>query len=204
MTQVSTSDRTHARSGPETPRAEAQSHTQNSNTRTHTTHQSPDRQTSLREDAGPFTRPFLVHPGAPPRGPKFCHTREAPRRGTHALPPSPIHLRRPPASRLWVSSVAETRRVCNASRLEMWLRCSTWLHLHFPYGCAAQLHSSESAFGAMPPLRAVEPDRAGPTTMLSCSSPAGRTPLLRPAHMFSCVLAVQRPAIKAERLAAHL
>ena len=152
----------------------------------------------------PFRRPLLVHPGAPPRGPKFCHTREAPRRGTHALPPSPIHLRRPPASRLWVSSVAETRRVCNASRLEMWLRCSTWLHLHFPYGCAAQLHSSESAFGAMPPLRAVEPDRAGPTTMLSCSSPAGRTPLLRPAHMFSCVLAFRRPAIKAERLAVHL
>ena len=82
----------------------------------------------------------------------FCHTQQASRRGTHALPPSPIHLRRPPASRLWVSSVAETRRVCNASRLEMWLRCSTWLHLHFPYGCAAQLHSSESAFGAMPPL----------------------------------------------------
>ena len=40
--------------------------------------------------------------------------------------------------------------------------------------------------------------------MLSCSSPAGRTPLLRPAHMFSCVLAFRRPAIKAERLAAHL
>ena len=39
--QISTSDRTHARTGPETPQAEAQSHTQNSNTRTHT------RQTDL-------------------------------------------------------------------------------------------------------------------------------------------------------------
>ena len=39
--QISTSDRTHARTGPETPRAEVQSHTQNSNTRTHT------RQTDL-------------------------------------------------------------------------------------------------------------------------------------------------------------
>ena len=40
--QISTSDRTqNARTGPETPRAEAQNHTQNSNTRTHT------RQTDL-------------------------------------------------------------------------------------------------------------------------------------------------------------
>jgi hypothetical protein len=62
--------------------------------------------------------------------------------------------------------VAETRRVCNASRLEMWLRCSTWLHLHFPYGCAAQLLRMGAAFGAMPHLSAVEPDLAAPTAVM--------------------------------------
>ena len=48
----------------------------------------------------------------------------------------------------------------------MWLRCSTWLHLHFPYGCAAQLLRMDSAFRAMPHLSAVEPDLAAPTAVM--------------------------------------
>ena len=117
----------------------------------------------LREDTGPFTRPFSCTPEPPPRGPKFCHTREAPRRGTHALPPSPIHLRRPATSRLWASTAARTQRILTASCLEMWLRRFALHHLHCSCRSAAQLLRMGAAFGAMPHLSAVEPDRAGPT-----------------------------------------
>ena len=100
--------------------------------------------------------------------------------------------------------MAETRRVCNASRLEMWLRCSTWLHLYFPYGCAAQLLRMESAFRAMPRMRDVEPDLAAPTSAMLPGCCLDFTSRLGGARDLSRPLAFRRPAIKAERLAAHL
>ena len=119
----------------------------------------------LRYGTGPFTTPLLVHPGAPPRGPKFCHTREAPRRGTHALPPSPIHLSRPPTSRLWAIAAARTRRTLTVNRSEIWMRPFAWHHLHLSCWSAAQLLRMGAAFGAMPRMRDVEPDLA-PTIAL--------------------------------------
>ena len=114
--QISTSDRTHARTGPETPQAEAQSHTQNSNTRTHT------RQTDLT-----LTHTHLAigercqstddtaHPHA--HTPSATTARERERLGDHRLrelhrplgqrirPPRPLPLHLPlPASRPTSSS----------------------------------------------------------------------------------------------------
>ena len=90
--EISTSDRTrNARTGPETPQAEAQSHTRNSNTRTHTrqtdltlthTHTPGDRGTmSINRRHRPPARPHsLTEPQPPPRS-----ARERERLGDHRL-----------------------------------------------------------------------------------------------------------------------
>ena len=62
----------------------------------------------------------------------------------------------------------------------------------------------DSAFRAMQRLSAMEPDFAAPTATMLPGCCLDFTSCLGGAHMFSCVLAVQRPAIEAERLAAHL
>ena len=80
-------------------------------------------------------------------------------RSTHTQPPTPIHLGRPPMSRLWASTAAEPRRVLTARRLEIWPRRFAWLHLDFSCRCAAQLLRMEFAVGAMPSLRRSEPGR---------------------------------------------
>ena len=107
-------------------------------------------------------------------------------------------------SRLWASTAAEPRRILTARRLEMWPRRFAWLHLDFSCRCAAQFHSKEFAVGAMPRMRAVEPGRAGPTAVLICMVQAWWKPSPRPACVLSCALAVRRPSINAERLAADL
>ena len=95
--------------------------------------------------------------------PKICPPSAVARGGTHTQPPTPIHLCRPPTSRLWASTAAEPRRILTARRLEMWLRLFTWLHLHFSCRCAANLlkngvpwrpaHASASRSGAVRSLQ---------------------------------------------------
>ena len=62
----------------------------------------------------------------------------------------------------------------------------------------------EFAVGAMPPMRAVERSRAEPTAVLICMFQTWWKPSPRTACELSCALAVRRPAVNAERLAAHL
>ena len=81
-------------------------------------------------------------------------------RSTHTQPPTPIHLGRPPMSRLWASTAAEPRRILTARRLEMWPRRFAWLHLDFSCRCAAQLlrmiESPEGASTQLDPCCACE------------------------------------------------
>ena len=105
---------------------------------------------------GPLYKAPSGDPGTPSPRPEFCHTREAARMRC-SLAHSPC---RPPASRLWASTASETRRILTANRIDMWLRCFTWLHLHFGCRCAAQQHLNLASLE--PPHASAPPSATGP------------------------------------------
>ena len=121
---------------------------------------------------------------------EICLPSAVARGGTHTQPPTPIHLGRPPMSRLWASTAAEPRRIFTARRLEMWPRRFAWLHLDFSCRCAAQLLRMEFAVGAMPSLRRSEPAGAGPLLMLTSFGYASSISHFRWATIFLDLLAL--------------